>query len=114
MKIALVHYWLTSWNCSALIFPGTENFGLVPLEAMSWGKPVIGYRAGGLMETVIENKTGIFFDNQNTNSLNDALDNFDLNKANFDSYQIAEHAKTFSVVNFKNKWKEIVKKELVL
>lgn len=99
-------------NCSALIFPGTEDFGLVPLEAMSWGKPVIGFRAGGLMETVVENKTGIFFDKQNTLSLNTALDKFESTKENFNADEIFLHANTFSVQNFKNKWSMITKREI--
>jgi glycosyltransferase involved in cell wall biosynthesis len=99
-------------NCSALIFPGTEDFGLVPLEAMSWGKPVIGFRAGGLMETVVEDKTGIFFDKQDPQSLNEALDKFEMIKDRFKSDEILLHANTFSLENFKNKWKIIVQKEL--
>ena len=47
-------------ECSALIFPGVEDFGLVPVEAMNYGKPVIAFRSGGALETVEENLSGIF------------------------------------------------------
>ena len=63
-------------RCQALIFPGEEDFGLTPLEAMASGRPVIAYRAGGALETVIEGKTGVFFDEQTLDSLTTALQNF--------------------------------------
>jgi glycosyltransferase involved in cell wall biosynthesis len=56
-------------NCLALIFPGYEDFGITPVEAQACGKPVIAYRAGGALETVIEGKTGLFFDENNAEDL---------------------------------------------
>lgn len=47
-------------HCRALLFPGEEDFGITPLEAMASGRPVIAYRAGGALETVVEGKTGVF------------------------------------------------------
>ena len=49
-------------RCRALVFPGVEDFGITPLEAMASGRPVIAYRAGGVMETVVDGVTGLFFD----------------------------------------------------
>jgi glycosyltransferase involved in cell wall biosynthesis len=60
-------------RCQALIFPGEEDFGIVPLEAMAAGRPVIAYRKGGALETVIEGVTGCFFDSQTLNALNAAI-----------------------------------------
>ena len=57
----------------ALIIPGIEDFGLTSLEAQALGKPVIAFKEGGALETVIENVTGIFFDNQNIDSLVKAI-----------------------------------------
>ncbi len=49
-------------RCRALLFPGEEDFGLVPIEAMASGAPVIAYRAGGALDTVAEGVSGVFFD----------------------------------------------------
>lgn len=56
-------------RCQALIFPGEEDFGLTPLEAMASGRPAIAYGAGGALETVVEGKTGLFFREQTAESL---------------------------------------------
>lgn len=63
-------------GCRALIFPQEEDFGIVAVEAQAAGKPVIAYRGGGALETVIENKTGIFFDKQTPEALADAVKKF--------------------------------------
>ncbi|MEK7076065.1 MAG: glycosyltransferase [Patescibacteria group bacterium] len=63
-------------HARACIFPQEEDFGIVPLESMASGRPVIAYRAGGATETVIENKTGIFFDEQTPESLQVAIEKF--------------------------------------
>lgn len=60
-------------GCKALIVPGIEDFGLASLEAQALGKPVVAFAEGGVLETIVPNKTGIFFDKQTTNSLRDAL-----------------------------------------
>ncbi len=60
-------------ECRMLIFPGIEDFGIAPLEAQSAGSPVIAYGRGGLLETVIENETGLFFHAQTPGSLEEAL-----------------------------------------
>jgi glycosyltransferase involved in cell wall biosynthesis len=49
-------------ECSALIFPGQEDFGIAPVEAQACGKPVLAFKGGGALETVIEGETGWFFD----------------------------------------------------
>jgi glycosyltransferase involved in cell wall biosynthesis len=63
-------------ECRALIFPGEEDFGIVPIEAMSAGRPVIAYRAGGAKETVIDGVTGLFFDVQSAAALVSAVKRF--------------------------------------
>jgi glycosyltransferase involved in cell wall biosynthesis len=64
-------------RCKALLFPGEEDFGMVPLEVNAAGRPVIAYRGGGALETVVENVTGVFFDQQNGHSLAEAIENFE-------------------------------------
>ena len=60
-------------QCKAFIFPGEEDFGLTPIEAMASGRPVVAYGRGGALETVIEGKTGVFFHEQTADSLAAAL-----------------------------------------
>jgi glycosyltransferase involved in cell wall biosynthesis len=60
-------------RCQGLIFPGEEDFGIVPVEAMASGRPVIAYGRGGAIETVVDNKTGLFFQKQTVDDLIDAV-----------------------------------------
>ena len=64
-------------RCRAFVFPGVEDFGITPLEAMASGRPVIAYRAGGVRETVLDGTTGLFFDEQTPESLIGALERAD-------------------------------------
>ncbi len=96
-------------GAKALIFPQEEDFGIVPLEAMAAGRPVIAFRAGGALESVKEGETGMFFDEQTPESLQRVLHEF--NSVRFDSEKIREHARKFSKDLFKSRIKEIVEKE---
>lgn len=64
-------------RCRALVFPGEEDFGIVPLEAMASGRPVVAYRRGGALETVEEGVSGLFFDAQTVEDLIDAVERMD-------------------------------------
>jgi glycosyltransferase involved in cell wall biosynthesis len=64
-------------RCRALLFPGEEDFGMVPLEVNAAGRPVIAYRGGGAMETVEEGVTGLFFDKPESRSLIAAIEDFE-------------------------------------
>ena len=64
-------------RCRALLFPGEEDFGMVPLEINASGRPVIAYGAGGATETVVEGETGIFFNEQTVESLALAIEEFE-------------------------------------
>lgn len=69
-------------ECKAVIFPGADDFGIVPVEAMAAGKPVIALREGGAVETIIEEKTGEFFNNATEYSLKAVLSNFNTKQYN--------------------------------
>lgn len=95
-------------DCRALIFPGEEDFGIVPLEAQASGRPVIAYGAGGVLETVIplsadssEAATGIFFYQQTVAALVDAVRLFEREGGCFDAARLRRHATTFSRSPFK-------------
>jgi glycosyltransferase involved in cell wall biosynthesis len=95
-------------KCQALIFPQEEDFGIVALEAMACGRPVIAYRGGGALESVLEGKTGVFFDEQSIESLVEAVKNFDASR--FDSEAIHQHALKFDKEIFKKKIKDFIDK----
>ncbi|MFH1826376.1 MAG: glycosyltransferase [bacterium] len=88
-------------ECRALVFPGEEDFGIVPLEAMSTGRPVIAYNAGGAKETVIDGETGLFFDQQTNESLVAAIKRFQFET--FDKNKIRNRALVFDKEVFKRK-----------
>lgn len=60
-------------NCRALLFPGLEDFGIAPVEAQAAGRPVVAFGRGGALETVLDGRTGVFFGEQSTASLVDAM-----------------------------------------
>jgi len=92
---------LSQYYCGAiaLIMPQEEDFGIVAVEAQSYGVPVIAYKKGGAMDTVIDGKTGIFFDRQNISSLSLAITRFE--KIKFVGDNLLKNAKRFSFQGFK-------------
>ncbi|MCL1939364.1 MAG: glycosyltransferase [Desulfovibrionaceae bacterium] len=88
-------------RCKALLFPGEEDFGIVPLEAMASGRPVIAYGKGGALETVIPGKTGLLFQEQNVSSLCNALEEFAPDSGAFSPQVLLEHAGGFSHAVFR-------------
>jgi len=89
-------------GCRALIFPGIEDFGLTVLEAQSFGKPVIAFKGGGALETIVEGKTGIFFDEQSADSLEKAIKKFDGLRFNYKD--CIENSQKFSFEKFKKQF----------
>lgn len=96
-------------SCQALIFPQEEDFGIVALEAMACGRPVIAYKSGGALESIIEGRTGVFFNKQTVSSLMEAVKTF--NPQNFNPREIYQHALKFDKEIFKKKIKEFIQKE---
>ena len=93
-------------GCKALVFPGEEDFGIVPVEAMACGKPVIGFGKGGLCETVIDGTTGVLFPEQTAESLVQAVEKFE--GMTFDAEAIRQNAMRFDKEIFREKIGEIV------
>jgi glycosyltransferase involved in cell wall biosynthesis len=92
--------------CRALVFPGEEDFGLAPLEAMSAGRPVIAYARGGALETVIPGVTGLLFAEQKAESLAAAVTGF--KRMSFDKEKIRNFARGFDREIFRKKIKDFV------
>lgn len=95
-------------RCKALIFPAEEDFGIVPVEAMAAGAPVICFGRGGASETVLDGETGIFFEEQTTESLTNALQKFESNSTHFNPRTIAMRALDYRKSVFKNSFQKIV------
>jgi glycosyltransferase involved in cell wall biosynthesis len=85
-------------RCRAFIFPGLEDFGITPLQAQAAGRPVIAFRGGGALDTVIPGKTGAFFEAQTVESLAHALQAFD--PRDYDPAAIRAHAMQFDSAVF--------------
>jgi len=101
-------------NCRAFIFPGEDDFGIAPVEAMASGRPVIALRKGGATETIIEGKSGEFFDEPVLELVTDGVRRFLENeeKYNKSTQEIKKLVERFSIDNFKEKFVEIVSKYL--
>lgn len=93
-------------QCRAVIFPGVEDFGIVPLEANAAGRPAIAYAADGALETVVAGTTGVFFNEQSAEALAQAVAETDVRK--FDPRVIRAHAENFSKSRFKERIAEFV------
>lgn len=87
-------------RCRFLVFPGEEDFGIVPLEAQACGRPVIAFRRGGLTETIVDGETGVFFDEQGGEALAAAVDR--AASRTWDPAVIRTNAERFSVQQFLN------------
>jgi glycosyltransferase involved in cell wall biosynthesis len=93
-------------DARAVILPGEEDFGLVPLEAAAAGTPTIALRAGGALETIVEGRTGAFFDDPSDASLAAAIAVFD--RGHFDPQVLRAHAETFAPPRFIERLRAIV------
>ncbi|PIS08793.1 hypothetical protein COT75_04905 [Candidatus Beckwithbacteria bacterium CG10_big_fil_rev_8_21_14_0_10_34_10] len=98
-------------NCQAAIYLAEkEDFGMIPIEAMSFGKPVIALRSGGIPESIIENKTGTFINKVNLEELVNILKLF--NPKTFKKEDCFKQARKFSKEGFKKEVIEFIQKNL--
>jgi glycosyltransferase involved in cell wall biosynthesis len=102
----VLKYYLST--AKAFIFAAEEDFGILPVEAQACGTPVIAYGKGGVTETVLENKTGVFFNEQTAESLINAINRFENNHSLFSPHEIANHASQFSTQRFKTELVEFL------
>lgn len=108
-RLSTQETWDLMGRCKALIFPGEEDFGIVPLEAQAAGRPVIALAAGGALETVVEGKTGAFFREQTPKALVDAVRDFCADS--FDSDAIRQHALSFDQEVFQKRFRSMVERK---
>lgn len=93
-------------RAQALIFPQLEDFGLTPIEANACGTPVLAYKAGGVLESVIDGKTGLFFDEQSSEAIIDVIHKFKGYK--FNKSALVKNAKRFDRKKFEKNIKEFI------
>ena len=96
-------------NCRAFLYPQEEDFGITAVEAQASGKIVIGYKAGGLLDTVIDGKTGILYSHQRVEELVKAIQSFD--EKNFLAEDATKNATKFSEKVFHQKIEKLVNDE---
>ena len=97
-------------GCTALVFPGEEDFGIVPLEAMASGKAVIAYGKGGALETVQDGLSGVFFYEQTVEALENAVSKAE--RMHFDPEIIRHRALEFSRGIYKKAMKEFIEAKI--
>jgi glycosyltransferase involved in cell wall biosynthesis len=93
-------------RCCGYIVPGTEDFGIAPVEAMAAGKPVVAYREGGATESVIDGITGLFFDEPSADALAACISA--AMATSFDSAACRARAEVFSRDRFVREWRELL------
>ena len=101
-------------KCRAMIFSAEEDFGIIPVECQACGRPVIAFGKGGALETVKENTTGIFFQEQNEESLKEAIVRFEKleGEGTFKTSVIVEHAQKFSAERFRRELQAVIDETL--
>ena len=97
-------------RCRSFVFPGVEDFGITPLEAQASGRPVVAFRAGGALETIVENETGIFFDQQTTEALITAIEAFEKRLNQFDPNRCRANAERFDTTTFRENFTSFLSK----
>jgi len=95
-------------RCRALVFPGEEDFGLTPLEAMAAGRPVIAYGAGGALDTIVEGESGVFFHQPTPEALAEAVRRLD--ECDFCPESLRRHAQRFDASRFAQELGEVLER----
>lgn len=100
-------------KCKALLFPAEEDFGIVPVEAMSTGAPVIAFNRGGARDYVIPNVTGTFVDKQSPRSFAESMIRFERQSELFNSQKISQFARRFDERQFRAQLKTFIDEVLL-
>jgi glycosyltransferase involved in cell wall biosynthesis len=95
-------------GAKAFLFPGIEDFGLTPVEAMGYGTPVLAYGEGGALETIEDGRTGLFFHDQSVEGLCECIERFEHDGVALSPEAIREHATCFSEERFKQQMSDFV------
>jgi glycosyltransferase involved in cell wall biosynthesis len=95
-------------NCRAFLFPGEEDFGIAPVEAMAAGRPVVAFGAGGALETIVEGESGTFFSEPTADSLAQALQRIDA--ISIDPARLCAHAERFNGAAFERRLKILIER----
>jgi glycosyltransferase involved in cell wall biosynthesis len=96
-------------RCRALVFPGEEDFGIVPVEAMASGRPVIAYGRGGVLDTVTDGVTGLLFPEQTVECLMAAIEEFEQRESSLAPTEVlVERAKEFTEDRFRSRFEDLL------
>ena len=97
-------------RCRAFVFPGLEDFGIAPVQAMAAGRPVLAFAGGGALDYVVEGVTGSFFREQTAEALTDLVSGF--NENGFDPPAIRAHAERFDTQVFKSRLMAVISQQM--
>jgi glycosyltransferase involved in cell wall biosynthesis len=97
-------------GCRALVFPGEEDFGIAPLEANASGRPVIAYAGGGALDTVVDGRTGVLFEEQQVDCLIEAIRRAETTA--WDSDELRAHAQRFDSAVFRDQLQQFVRESI--
>ena len=99
-------------KAKAFVIANEEDFGIAPVEAQACGTPVIAYGKAGVLETVVDGKTGVFFHEQTVEGLKEAVSRFQGMENSFDTKAIRKHAEKFTVKIFEDKFSQFVEDKM--
>jgi glycosyltransferase involved in cell wall biosynthesis len=99
-------------KAAAFVFAALEDFGIAPVEAQACGAPVIAYGRGGVLESVVDGRTGILFPHQTADSILAGIQQFERRRAKFNPADIRAHAMRFGAERFKQQFRAHVEKQL--
>jgi glycosyltransferase involved in cell wall biosynthesis len=97
-------------RCQAFMFPGEEDFGIAPIQAMAAGRPVIAYAAGGALETVVHGQTGYLFAEQSVTAIIKAVESFD--PGSVSTTAIRRQAEKFDIEHFKRQMTAFIEEKV--
>ncbi|GAB3247738.1 hypothetical protein GCM10027347_03570 [Larkinella harenae] len=100
-------------KAKAFIFAAEEDFGITPVEAQACGTPVLAFGRGGVLESVIDQKTGLFFGQQQVSALIDCVQRFERSADQFDPVVIHQHAQGFSNENFRQQFDQYLNRKII-